>query len=117
MKLTSLSGRTLTASSDLNVEPIKSNENLVCTNAVEHKELNEVNNNNDIGLQSDFGSKHGSSELPSLKDNLVQYGDSESLISLLQPSGGLPHQTLSQIRYCDIVIIIILFLFSWFNYD
>ncbi|XP_044490544.1 uncharacterized protein LOC123214671 isoform X2 [Mangifera indica] len=83
-------GHTLTASSDLNVEPIESNENLVCTNAVEHKELNEVNNNNDIELQSDFGSKHGSSELPSLKDNLVQYGDSESLISLLQPSGGLP---------------------------
>ncbi|XP_031248018.1 uncharacterized protein LOC116105745 isoform X2 [Pistacia vera] len=80
----------LAASGDLKVERVEGNENLGCANAVEHKEVNEVNNNNDIELQSGFGSKNGISDLSTLKDNLVHYGVSKSSMSLLQPSGGLP---------------------------
>ncbi|KAJ0077833.1 hypothetical protein Patl1_36958 [Pistacia atlantica] len=80
----------LAASGDLKVERVEGNENLGCANAVEHKEVNEVNNNNDIELQSGFGSKNGISDSSTLKDNLVHYGVSKSSMSLLQPSGGLP---------------------------
>lgn len=80
----------LVPSSDLKAELVESNENLACSNSVEHKELNEVDNNNDIELQSGSGSKTGIFESSTLKDNLVQYGVSESSMSLMQPSGGLP---------------------------
>ncbi|XP_044508968.1 uncharacterized protein LOC123227899 isoform X2 [Mangifera indica] len=80
----------LVPSSDLKAELVESNENLACSNSVEHKELNEGDNNNDIELQSGSGSKTGIFESSTLKDNLVQYGVSESSMSLMQPSGGLP---------------------------
>lgn len=78
--------------------PVESNVNLGCLNTVEPGEPDEVNNNKNIRVEACSGSsnvepadeKLSAAVEENLKENLLQYGVSETSMSLLEPSHGFP---------------------------
>lgn len=76
--------------------PVENNVNLGCLNTVEPGEPDEVNNNKNIRVEACSGSsnvepadeKLSAAVEENLKENLLQYGVSETSMSLLEPSHG-----------------------------